>query len=176
MPTLKPARTVWRQRIATTRGEPVTFIHLDGKCGHKRNRAAKRTETKAAVQLPLITPSAIFSAGGGSANVAKADRSATRTHAMATMRKNRSIAVSNGLAAALSLDGVHHVLQRDALRVQQNSFLEAIKRLPVNRGRSMTLFLNATFLRVCFSKAARAMRSNIVLAIRGPSFAAAADG
>jgi hypothetical protein len=68
-------------------------------CGHKRNKAAKTTEISATMQAPLITRSAIFSIAGDRPNVAKAAKSAVSMHAMATTRKNISIAVSDGSLA-----------------------------------------------------------------------------
>jgi hypothetical protein len=67
--------------------------------GHKRNKAAKTNEISATMQAPLITRSAIFSIAGDRANVPIAAKTAVSMHAMATRRKNTSIAVSDGSPA-----------------------------------------------------------------------------
>jgi hypothetical protein len=67
--------------------------------GHKRNKAAKTTDITATMQAQLITRSAIFSIAGDRSNVPIAAKSAVSMPAMATTRKNISIAVSDGSPA-----------------------------------------------------------------------------
>jgi hypothetical protein len=75
------------------------FNRASALCGHKRNKAAKTTEISATMQAPLITRSAIFSIAGDRPNVPTAAKTAVSMHAMATRRKNTTIAVSDGSRA-----------------------------------------------------------------------------